>query len=183
MNDMPGLTVKSVITPSKTVPGGADVTLVTDRKHIDAYASYDNYGTRYLGPQQVTGNIAFNSGFLPGDSNAFRVVTVPRTSQMQFYEFVHTQLTGVSGSRVSVGANYSYTHPGFDLTDLDVYGNSTFAFLDYAYPIWRTRTKNLFVHAAANYQNVNSTILSAPFYDDRIRSLIIGGTIDGVDRW
>ena len=88
-DDLPGITVKAVITPSPTIPDSADLTLVVERKIVNAYLAYDNYGTRYLGPQEISYGAAFNSILLPGDSNAFHFTTTSQRKEVQFAEFVH----------------------------------------------------------------------------------------------
>jgi len=183
INDLPGITTKAVITPSKNVPEAADLTLFVESRKATAFASYDNYGTRYIGPQETSLGATFNSAMYPGDSNSFRIVTVAQTNEMQFYEFIQTIPVGISGTKLTLGGNYSQTHPEFTLSGLQLIGRSQTLFTDLAYPVTRTRSKNILLHAGLNYQNVSSTILGFPFYADRIRSLIIGGKIDGVDSW
>lgn len=183
INDMSGLSVKAVIQPSKTVPGGADLLLFVDRTHGQAFVSYDNFGTRFIGPQEVTVSGSLYSMMFPGDNNTLRYVTVPTSTELQLIEFLHSQPLGIHGLRTTIGGNYSATHPLFTLASSDVLGNSTYIFGDFSYPIVRTRSENIFLHSTLNYQNVNSTILGFPFYNDRLRSIVLGGSIDGTDRW
>src|SRR5205823_5792641 len=56
------------------------------------------------------------------------------------------------------------------------YGNLTYSLI-------RSREKNLSLHGMANYQNVTSTILALPLYQDRIRSLALGAAYDRADSW
>ena len=183
INDLPGITTKAVITPSKNVPGAADLALLVDRRKVSAYASYDNYGTRYLGPQEFGAGANFNSLMFPGDSLGLRLVTVAQTNQMQFYEIDEMVPIGANGTKLSLGGNYSQTKPGFNLDDLEVIGRSQALYADLSHPVIRSRSKDILLHAGLNYQNVSSTILGVPFYADRIRSLIIGGKWDGIDSW
>lgn len=183
MNDTPGFTVKAVIRPSKTVPAGAELVLVTERQKGSGYISYDNFGTRFIGPQEITLSGSLYSTFFPGDINTLRYVTVPHSTELELIEYTHTHPIGINGLRFTLGGNYTATHPLFTLAPLDVFGRSFYAFTDFSYPLLRSRTGNIFVHTALNYENIVSTILGAPFYDDRLRSLVIGGNADGIDRW
>lgn len=182
-NDLPGANVRAVITPSTTTPGAADLTLYATRKLLNAFVAYDNYGTRYLGPQEISYGFAFNSIFLPGESHDFHFTTTSQHKELQYAEYVHTQFLGSKGLNFTLGANYTETRPGFVLINADIIGRSTSIYSNWTYPLIRSRDKNLNVHALANYQNVNATILGGPFYQDRFRSLTFGGSFNGDDRW
>jgi hemolysin activation/secretion protein len=183
MNDLPGMIVKSVISPSKTVPAGARLELVAQRQKLQWSVSYDNYGTRYLGPQEIGVRAQLNSLFMAGDSNSFRYVTVPHMTEMNYMEFVHTNPIGSNGLRYTLGGNYTNTHPLFVLSPFDIVGHNIYLYTDLTYPLLRTRSADIYVHATFDYQNVVSTLLSTLFYIDRMRPLNIGVNLDGVDKW
>lgn len=182
-NDLPGYSVKMVINPSKNVPGGADLTFVTARKVASAYMAYDDYGTRYIGPNEVSLGASLYSILAPGDNNTLRLATTSRMREMQYAEFDHAQPLGTKGLRLLVGANYNQTKPAFVLTPAEIVGRNTLIFGDLSYPWIRDRDKNIVFHLGFNYQNVISTLLGSPFYQDRIRSMVLGGTFDNVDHW
>lgn len=181
-NDLPGLTVKSIITPSKKIPAGADLTLVVERKVLSGYASYDNYSTRFLGPQELTLDGSVNSFWFPGDSNSFRFVKTTRSDEMRFGEFIHTQPIGCSGLNLVLGGNYTSTQPGFTVQPLEIVGWNESIYGSLFYPVIRSRNENLIIRATANYQNVYSTLLSFPFYDDRFRVLTLGAFYNTTDK-
>jgi hemolysin activation/secretion protein len=182
-NDLPGVNAQSVLTPSKKIPAAADLTLVTTRKIGSAFVSYDNYGTRYIGPNEVSFGGSLYSLIAPGDSNNLRFTVSSHTHELHFAEFTHAQPLGSDGLRWQLGTNYAETRPDFVLTPLQVVGHNTLLFTDFSYPVIRDRSKNLIVHTAANYQNVTSTILGQPFYQDRIRTLVVGATYENIDGW
>jgi hemolysin activation/secretion protein len=182
-NDLPGVSVQSVLTPSKNIPAGADLTLVSKQKIGSAFVSYDNFGTRYIGPNEVSFGGSLYSLLTPGDSTNARFSVTSHTHELHFMELTRTQPIGTDGLRWSLGTNYAETRPDFVLTPLLVVGHNTSVFTDFSYPIIRDRSKNLVVHAGANYQNVTSSILSAPFYQDRLRTVVIGGALDIIDSW
>ena len=183
MNDLPGASVKAVITPSDTVPAAADLDLVTQQKKIGAYLSYDNYGTRYIGPQEIGLGVVLNSVTLPGASDTVRLMTVAQTSEMEYIEYTHTNPLGSNGAKLTIGGNYANTQPEFVLSGFDVVGRSKLVYADISYPVLRSRAGNFYIHSTANYQNVSSTILGFPFYADFIRSLVIGGEYNAIDHW
>ncbi|MES2219329.1 MAG: ShlB/FhaC/HecB family hemolysin secretion/activation protein [Pseudomonadota bacterium] len=183
-NDLPGVSVQTVITPSKTVPAGADLTLVVvSRRHLSGFVTYDNYGTRYIGPDEVAVGASLYSVFVPGDSNNLRISTTSNTHELRFIEVTHAQPIGANGLHWQFGSDFTETRPDFILEPLEIIGRNFLVFTDFSYPIIRDRSLNFSVHTTANYQNSTSTILTQPFYQDRIRSLVIGGNFDNTDSW
>lgn len=182
-NDLPGYNVKSLLTPSPTTPAGADLTLFATRQIGSAFISYDNYGTRYLGPQEVSFGGSLYSIIRPGDSLNARFTVTPRPHELRFVELTHTQPIGSKGLRWQFGSNYAETDPGFVLKPAMIIGRNALAFTDFSFPWIRDRAKNFYTHATFNYQNVTASILGQPFYQDRIRSLVLGASFDSTDSW
>lgn len=181
-NDLPGLSVKAVLNPSKSTPAGADLSLVTSINRVNAYVSYDNYGTRYLGPQEVGAGITLNSVLIPGASETLRQMMVPKKNEMHFTEFNHTQTIGANGTRFILDGSYTQTIPGFVLNPLNIVGRSSIFYGDLAYPLIRSRDTNVYIHGTGNYENVTSKILGGLFYNDLIRSLVAGVRFNHLDR-
>ncbi len=182
-NDLPGYTVESLLTPSPNVPEGADLTFVTKRVTHSEYISYDNLGTRFLGPQETTLGGSWFGLLAPGDNTSFRFTVTGRPQQLRYHELTHIMPIGANGMRWQFGSDYAETRPGFVLKPALIVGRNFLVFTDLSYPWIRDRGKNFITHAAFNYQNVTSTILSFPFYQDRIRSLVVGFSFDHVDTY
>jgi hemolysin activation/secretion protein len=183
MNDVPGVSAKAVLTPSKSISGSADLNVVTEFKRAAGYLSYDNLGSRYLGPQEIGAGVAVNSITWPGSSDGLRMLTVPYTNQMRYFEYNHTNPIGSEGTKFTFDTNYTRTKPGFLLDDFDVIGTSSITYFDLATPWIRSRNENLYIHSTFNYMNISSTILGQPFYSDLIRSLVFGGEYTSLDRF
>lgn len=181
-NDLSGLQVRSILTPSATESGGAVLNLIGTKVPGEGYVFYDNYGTRYLGPQQLTIGGNANSVFVPGDNNVARFLITPnQPRELNFMQFVHIQPLGVSGLQWQFGGSFTKTHPGFLLEPLHLVGESKSVTTDLSYPIVRTRTQNLSVHMGANYEDDSSMLLNEALYIDHLRVLIVGGSYDLID--
>lgn len=183
MNDLPGTSVKSILNPSRNIPGSSELILAAEQKKWAGYLSYDNYGTRYLGPQEIGGGLTVNSATFPGSSDSLRLLTVPNTEELQYIEFNHTNPVGNNGAKLTFDGNYIETRPEFILSEAEIIGRSQLYYLDLMYPWIRSRSQNFFIHGTANYQNVNSTILGQPFYADYFRTLVLGAEYNGMDRF
>jgi hemolysin activation/secretion protein len=182
-NDLPGYTVKAVLTPSKHVPAGADLTLLIDRKKASAFLTYDNFGTRYIGPHELSIGGSVYSVFAAGDVTTLQFSTTSRPHELQYAQIVHAQPMGAKGLRFQIGTNYTETRPSFVLDPVNIIGRNNLVFADLSYPLLRDREGNIILHAGANYQNISATILSQPFYTDRLRSIVVGGAVDNIDKW
>ncbi len=61
INDQPGMRARSVLTPSKTRPGAAELTIVLEHKPVDAQLGFDNRGSTFNGPIQFRTGVSVNS--------------------------------------------------------------------------------------------------------------------------
>ena len=183
MNDLPGTDVKSVLVPSKKQIGAADLHLVTEFHLLQGSIAYDNFSSRYLGPREVTLGAQVNSLFRSGDSNLLRAIASPNTREMKYFQFTNDQPLGSSGGRFNLGGYYTQTAPESSLESLEVVGRSQYAYMGVNYPVIRSRTKNFTLQGMFNYSNTKSTILSAPFYNDRVRYLNLSGQFERADSW
>lgn len=182
-NDIPGEEVKAVITPSKTTPNAAELTLVAEHQLIQFFSTLDNYGTTFLGPEQITNYLSANSFFRPGDRTTVMGVVTPDPRELKFIEFTHMEPLTSNGMNLLVGGNYVETHPTDILSPLFINGHTYTFFGTLSQTLIRSRTKNLNVFLSANWQSTFSTVLDTPLYTDRIRSLEGGLYFDIADSW
>jgi hemolysin activation/secretion protein len=182
-NAIPGVTVKAVLEPSKTVTGASDLTLTTDTKTLSGFASYDNYGTRYIGPTEVTVGGQMNSIFRPGDKTQITVAGTDKNNALRYIDISHDTPLGSSGLRLILDGNYTETQPKFVLKNLDVMGRSKNASATLKYPLLLSRAQNINLQAGFNYLDSKVSILTVPIYMDHIRKAVVGGTYDFSDSW
>ena len=181
LNDMPGMRVSGVLAPSD-VPGTSDLILEVTYKRIDAYASIDNRGSRFLGPYQAEVSGAYNGLFDVGDRLLYRyVVSLFQPRELQFHEArFQTPILG-QGTVLEVWGNYARTKPGFTLRILEIEGESWSWNIKLKHPILRTRAMNLWLYGQFNWQNSTNDVLTATFSDDRLRVFRYGTTFEAVD--
>lgn len=156
VNDIPGLNARSVIGPSETVVGGADLTIIPS---IDPYTfnvNFDNYGSRFLGPTQVSLAGQMNNLLGGGETLQAQFVTDPDDEE-RLYGFARLGLPlGYQGTVLSFDYSYSNTEPGFRLAQFDVEGESKTFGVDVRHPFIRTRTQNLYSTLRFDYRDLSS---------------------------
>ncbi len=182
-NEIPGMQVKAILEPSKTETGASDLNLSANEQTLTGSFSYDNYGTRYIGPNQDTLNAALNSIFLSGDSTRATYATTTRPQQLKFYDVSYQIPIGSNGLTGSVGKNYSSTLPGMELATIDINGTSSTYYGLFQYPIMRTRAQNMTVDGGFNYLDSQVKSFTFPLYTDHLRTLKFGSNLDFADRF
>ncbi len=182
-NEIPGTQVRAVLAPAKKNVGAADLSLVTENKPFSAYFSYDNYGTLYLGPQQLTANLTANSFLMSGDSGQITVSKTPKGAELTYEDANYTFPVNVEGVRWTWGSTRVQTHPLFVLQPTDINGlNSNYYTMMY-FPVIRERSKSLTLRTGFNYLDSNVDTFTFKLYTDHLRSLDFGLTYTFADQW
>lgn len=182
-NEIPGTKVKAVLSPSKSEKGASALSLVTENKPVTGYLSYDNYGTRYIGPQQMTANLAYNSIAMAGDSIQGTFTKTPKGGELTFADANYDFILNAEGTHWLFGGTRVQTHPLFVLEESNIDGLSRNYYTTLFFPVTRTRTKSFTLRAGFNYLDTHVTTFDTELYTDQIRSLDFGGTFNFSDNW
>lgn len=192
-NDTPGLDVKTVLSPAKNTPnqtvspGATDATLIADLHKANGYVSYDNRGTWFLGPQEVTYGGSINSLFRAGDQTNAQVLLTSQTNELQYFRLGHQTPLGSNGWLLNLSAIYSVTNPDYTLAQFNVTGRYNAYSLGVSYPYIRSREKTSIFSAVLdssnNISNIGPGDTGFNLYTDKIRSLRVGNTFSNADSW
>jgi hemolysin activation/secretion protein len=183
-NEIPNTQVKAVLAPAKDAPGAADLNMETYTKPVSAYFSYDNYGTRYIGPQQMTGNVALYSAINSGDNLQFTFTKTPKGGELTFMDLNYNGPVGDGGTRWLLGSTRVHTHPLFVLQPTQTDGFNSNIYTSIIYPYIRNRSSSLNLTGALGYLDSNTTILgNTNLYTDHIRNLDLGFNYNFADRY
>ncbi len=177
-NDIPGIEVRSVLEPSKTV-GAADLTFIVTPKRFSGYVSTDNRGTEFYGRQQYRAGLTVYN-LLGGDSTSVNGV-ITNKHRLWFVQADHDQLVGHHGQRVWVSYERTNTEPAASLADFNIKGVNTTARGEFSFPVIRSRKKNLYLSLGFNYINSQSDMVDANLYNDRIRTVTLQSSFDLLD--
>ena len=184
INDLPGVTARSILSPSKTKSGASDLTVIVDREKYEADVSFDNHGSRYLGPYRGSINAAANSVFGLNERIGGQFVIggdKHRLDELFFGAISYEQILSRFGSKISFLGSITSTEPGADLDTFDVNGLSKFFSVTLSHPFIRSRTTNFSGRGTFDYRNVDSKNNLEPSRHDRIRSIRLGTTFQFMD--
>jgi len=185
INDLPGVTARSVLSPSKTVVGASDLTIVVERKKIDGSVQLDNFGSRYLGMWEVLGGFNLNSMFGHNERISAQAAYAPSNQGVE-PELLYGSLSGALpvgsyGTTLEADIGKSITTPGAGLDDFNVLGKSYSNGIKVNQPIIRTRELNLSSSLGLDRRSTETKSDVDTFKNDDITSLRLGGHVDYVD--
>ncbi len=171
-NDLPGVQLRSVLAPAQT-PGAADLTLIASVTDMDGFASWDNYGSRYLGPNQGTLGLSFNQ--LLGGNDQLRLLGVGSGGEeLSYSQLGYSRVLDEEGVTAGLSVSQARTRPGDILRVFDIHGRSDTLALTLMVPVRRSRHHNLALRLAYDVADVDTSILGSRTTEDRIRAVRAG---------
>ena len=185
ISDLPGMEARSVLSPSTSKTGAADLDIIVSRDPYDALLSFDNYGSRYLGHYQLSGAGSLNSFFGNNERITGQIVVTPEMPltdpELAYVSLSYDQPIGTDGTSVNLFASHTDTEPGFDLTPFDVEGKSQYLSASVSHPFIRARTQNLSAYAKFDWRDLTSSNNIQTTLRDRIRTIRVGGRYEFMD--
>lgn len=179
-NDYPGMQLRSVLSPSRVL-GAADLTLVASVQRFDGFASVDNYGSRYLGPNQGMLGLNVNQFFTSSDQLRYVGVGTGNT-QLSYHQLAWSNMLGADGLRLGLSYSYARTQPGDFLKASDVRGRSDGVTLSLAYPVLRTRNESVFARVLYDALDIDTDTTGFHTFENRIRAVRAGLAWQALDR-
>lgn len=180
-NEFPGTQLRSVLTPSD-VPGAADLTLIAKIKNVEGFASVDNYGTRYIGPNQAMVGVSVNQ--LLGVNDQWRYIGVGTgDTEMAYHQLAYSQTLNHEGLKVGVTVSQARTQPGDSLKANNILGRSEGVSLSLGYPLLRTRNQSLLSRLVYDVTDIDGSSGGTRTTEDRIRAVRAGLSWLLLDRW
>ena len=183
INDLPGVDARSVISPSQTTTGAADLLIIVERDPFEAIIGANNHGSRFLGPYQFTGQATVNSLLGLNEAITAQIVAAPDAGmELAYGSLGYQQPIGSWGTVLSIVGSITDTDPGYTLSPFEVEGLSKSITVQAKHPIIRSRKTNIFGRVAFDWRNVDSKNNVELTRRDRIRAVRAGLQADFLDR-
>lgn len=186
LNDHMGITIQSILqAPQKpTESGRVDLVLrVLSNTYDPISLSYNNHGSRFVGPHQFTGTYQRGGLLSMFDRLIVQATTAIPVSELQFGSINYSTPLNEEGLTASFLASHSNSEPGLSLRDLEVEGDSTSFSASLIYPLLKTRKTNLIFGSSFKFTNTATEFLDQELIDDKIRSLSLFANYNTQDPW
>jgi hemolysin activation/secretion protein len=184
INDIPGVNLHAVLEPMPTTADteGA-VRLVLEPQAAPRFAasvSFDNNGSRYLGPYE--GQLQAQVVELPGQRTTLTGLTSLPLDEIKYGGLKH-EFSLFPSATGEIYGSYTDAAPGYTLKPEEIKSASTNFGAAFDYSIIRQRQDNLSARIAFETQDTESDILGTPLTRDYIRALRLGLNYQIADNW
>jgi len=185
INDLPGVTARGVLSPSTNVVGASDLTIIVEHDKFDGQIGLDNYGSRYLGPWEVTGGMAANSLLGLNERLSLNLAYAPSDQgvepELSFGEGMFEVPVGTYGTQLGLKLGVTQTTPGHTLKEFDVKGHAKYGGLTLSQPIIRTRDFNLSTSLGLDLRETQTKSNIEATRSDNLTVVRAGAHTDWVD--
>ena len=181
MDDLPGVSVKSVLTPSKFKQGATNLTLILTNKRYDGSFGADNRGTKFNGPFQINAGISSNTLLKNYERIGFQSVLASNTNELKFFSGFYEQPISSEGTKLFFSGSFSDSEPGSDLELFEIKGESKTFTLKITHSFFRSRSENLNGFISYTNRDSETEILGKLDSEDRLRIVKLGVSYDFVD--
>jgi hemolysin activation/secretion protein len=153
-DDLPGVAVSGSLREG-ALPGQTDLVIkLADEPLLVGEAALDNTGARSTGANRLTANLNLNSPFQHGDLLSANLI---HTDGSDYVRVGGTLPVGDKGWRVGANASsMNYRLVTAEFAALDAKGTSNTTGLEASYPLVRSRLKNLYFNANADFKSYDN---------------------------
>jgi hemolysin activation/secretion protein len=186
LNDHMGITIQNILQAPQQPheAGSVDVVLrVLASAKQQVSLAYNNHGSRFVGPHQITGTYQRGGLFHSFDRLSVQGTTSLPMSEVQLGSMSYGFPLNEEGLTASFSASYSNSEPGLSLRDLEVEGDSTTLSASLTYPLIRSRKTSLIAGASFEVRNSATEFLDEELIDDKTRSFSIFANYNTQDQW
>jgi hemolysin activation/secretion protein len=140
--DVPGVTLRTVLRPSAGDPGALSLVAQVSRRKFSGLGTADNRGYKGTGPEQFLGSISANSFTEYGERTDATFFYTARSTEL-FGQVATELFLGSSGLKLRVYAGKGTTDPTGSLGQIGYHGDTFIAGTSVSYPVIRQRQQTL----------------------------------------
>ena len=181
--DLPGFErYQGTLVPQPNAHDGAVKLVLKEQptKPTHAFVGIDNYGSRYLGPQELTAGL--HGVLLPMQETSLAVSTSIPTHELGAVYGSH-MIPITPRLSLTVSGSLVRGKPGYLLSTQDVRSHAASVGVGVDYKLIRQRQENLKLGLGLDAMNAQSKMLGSALSDDNIRTLRARADYDRMDGW
>ncbi len=183
LNDMPGVKFRAVLEPTddaQAAEGAVNMRLIGSKKAASGYVRTNNYGSRFLGPYQLEGQVS--ASLLPMQQTTLSGLVSLPTDELKNASLSHS-LALEPGWTVDGYVARTGAQPGYTLKDQEIKSTSYTVGFGTSYQWIRQRDFNLSSRLAFEGRRTDADILGTALTRDDVRVARASLNIDGADGW
>lgn len=173
LNDMPGLTARSVIKPGASY-GTSDILIESQEQPYTGRLALNNFGPENIGEWRGEGSFVANNPFGIGDSLSLDMIR-SESGLLDFYSVGYSIPVSTKGTRLAI----SHSKVDFDIAGalkaLGIDGESDNTRLQLSHPLLRTRQENLLVGLGLTHKESETDALGSNIAESDLTMLDISG--------
>lgn len=144
-------------------------------------ASVNNYGSRYLGPYQLSAG--FSKSLLELQQTSVSVLSSIPANEIKSVSFDHSGYV-MPDLKLFTAGSFVTSHPGFSLSDYDIQSKSIDFSVGASYQLIRQREENLSLTTKLRGKNTHGDVFfTTPMTRDKIRATSLALAYDTSDHW
>lgn len=181
INDMPGMSYRAVLSAMPDGEKGESLlSLLPQPKKPTASIGFDNYGSQFLGPHEITATVS--GSVAPLNQTTVSGLTSMPTRELGFGT-IHHAITIAPDLVLAAEAGVTRAHPGYSLSALDIDSTATDVNVSIQYQWLRQRLENLATSLMIEGRNVHSDIVDTPLTREHVRVARAKVSYDMMDAW
>lgn len=172
-NDIPDAKVRTIIRPSATTAGAAELVMITEQQLNNWYIGANNFNSELLGREQMLAGINAN-GYFSGSQTSIRGVMSFNVNRMKYIALLHKQQINTNGLGFDFNVSDTNTAPNFEsieINNLQTPGQAFIFNINTTYQCIRSRKKNLSLAAGFNYLNSHTNYANTELFNDATRAI------------
>jgi hemolysin activation/secretion protein len=185
-NDLPGVSVSSVLSPGMQA-NAADLDVMLQQKKADFTFGINNRGNRSLGPTRVDAGLFLNSVLSGHDRLGLRAVQTIPDDELTYVSGSYERVLNSHGLKASLNVGRVDAKPEPLFQNFLIPTNSTSAAVGLEYPFIRSRITNLTGRLSLSYFDgrTDTTVggITQALAKDNVRAARVGFSVDTLDRF
>ncbi len=175
-NENTSIKAQSIMSPSKDTEklGGIDITLKISKEKPRYSISYNNHGSSYVGPGQISAGYQHGGLFSAYDQISVNTTLSTTVKEVQYINLNYSTLLNDDGVRLQTSASYSNSEPGENLKALKAESDTFSWDVKTIFPVVKSRRSNLNLSTGFAFKNSATEFLGEELIDDKTRKFTFG---------
>jgi hemolysin activation/secretion protein len=183
-NDLPGVRVRSVVDKGSGAPGAMKMILRVEHRQWEPSLSFDNRGTKALGPERGRIDLVVNGLLSARDRLSVTYMRGVDDDELDYFAGSFSLALNSEGSVLSFEGSNTNSQPGTnDLSAIEFETRGLVVSARLFHPFIRSRAQNLSAEFGLTFKDLQGDILGLPNSDDRLSVLSLTSHYDLLDAW